>query len=218
MSVVETRESEPELRLVALLQDARQGSNCSLGQLLQAYRDYLSLLADEELGSDIKVKASVSDLVQESFLEAKRDFGQFKGTSPQDFQAWLRRLLLNNVANVIRSYRGTGKRDVSREVAYFDGEYRKHLFAGEQQSPSSMVVKNERFDALAAAMKRLPEHYQEIIQCRNYERLSFDDIGKRMGRSAEAARKLWARAVELLQQELDEIDDTITRGSGNAVQ
>lgn len=218
MSVIDACESDSELRLAVLLQDAREGSNCSLGQLFQAYRDYLSLLADEELGPDIKVKASVSDLVQESFLEAKRDFGQFKGRSPEEFQAWLRRLLLNNVANVIRSYRGTDKRNVSREVAYLDGGYRKQLLASEQQSPSSIVAKNERFDALAAAMKRLPEHYQEIIQCRNYERLSFDDIGKRMGRSAEAARKLWARAVEILQQELDEIDDTITLGSRDAVQ
>ena len=69
----------------ALLLNAQAGSNSSLGQLLQGYRDYLSLLADEELGSAIKVKASASDLVQESFLEAKRDFGQFTGQSTEEF-------------------------------------------------------------------------------------------------------------------------------------
>lgn len=121
MTIFESLTSESEHRqkedpAAALLLAAQAGSNSSLGLLLQGYRDYLNLLADEELGPAIKVKASASDLVQDSFLEAKRDFGQFTGQSTEEFQAWLRRLLLNNVANVIRNFQGTEKRDISRET------------------------------------------------------------------------------------------------------
>lgn len=75
MSIMEACLSDSENRTLKLLIEAQAGSNSSLGQLLQRYSAYLNLLASEELGSDIKVKTSASDLVQDSFLEAKRDFG-----------------------------------------------------------------------------------------------------------------------------------------------
>ena len=55
-------------------------------------------------------------MVQETFLEAQRDFGRFRGTTDGELRAWLRQLLLHNLANFARSYRGTEKRQVEREV------------------------------------------------------------------------------------------------------
>lgn len=224
MAVAEIHESDSEHLhsqdvAAALLLAAQTGSNSSLGQLLQGYRQYLNLLADEELGSAIKVKASASDLVQDSFLEAKRDFGQFTGQSPEQFQGWLRRLLLNNVANVIRSYQGTEKRDISREkpAGHCDLNATTPL-AGESKTASSIAIKNELLDALQIAIRELPGHYQDVIRWRNYDRASFEDIGLRLERSAEAARKLWVRAVELLQQELDASHEAGPVGSRIAVQ
>jgi RNA polymerase sigma-70 factor (ECF subfamily) len=214
-SIMEACLSDSENRTLNLLLEAQAGSNSSLGQLLQGYSAYLNLLASEELGSDIKVKASASDLVQDSFLEAKRDFGQFTGKSTQDFQAWLRRLLLNNVANVIRRYHGTEKRNISREIPAAYGDLnRMPLTADEGRTASSIVMKNEQLDALQLAVQKLPGHYQDVIQWRNYDRASFEDIGQRLERSAEAARKLWARAVELLQQELDATHEASAVRSG----
>ena len=43
-----------------LLLAAQAGSNSALGQLLQGYRDYLNLLADEELGPDITFSISAA--------------------------------------------------------------------------------------------------------------------------------------------------------------
>jgi RNA polymerase sigma-70 factor, ECF subfamily len=224
MSTVESHESDPQLHFgenvaADLLLAAQAGSNSSLGQLLQGYQDYLNLLADEELGSAIKVKASASDLVQDSFLEAKRDFGQFTGQSTEEFQAWLRRLLLNNVANVIRSFQGTEKRDISKEnPAERSDRHATRPLAGENKTASSIVMKNELLDALQLAIQKLPGHYQDVIRWRNYDRASFEDIGTRLERSAEAARKLWVRAVELLQQELDASHEAGPVRSGIAVQ
>jgi RNA polymerase sigma-70 factor (ECF subfamily) len=224
VSIVKSHESDSELHYsedvaAALLLAARSGSNSSLGQLLQGYRDYLNLLADEELGSAIKVKASASDLVQDSFLEAKRDFRQFTGQSTEEFQAWLRRLMLNNVANVIRSFQGTEKRDISKETPASRCDlYGTRPLAGESKTASSIVMQNELLDVLQLAIQKLPGHYQDVIQWRNYDRASFEDIGTRLERSAEAARKLWVRAVELLQQELDPSHEAQTIRSGIAVQ
>ena len=57
-----------------LLTLARTGG-AALGPLLERYRQYLTLLARMEIGRTLRVKFGASDVVQETFLEAHRDFG-----------------------------------------------------------------------------------------------------------------------------------------------
>src|SRR6516164_8048548 len=98
------------------LSAARTGSAEALGEALEACRGYLLLIARRELGPDLQAKAGASDLVQQTFLEAQRDFAGFHGDTKAELLAWLRRLLLNNLANFARDYRETAKRHIGREV------------------------------------------------------------------------------------------------------
>src|SRR5438105_3396849 len=102
------------------LQEAQAGSRDALGRALEACRAYLLLIARHEMPADLRAKGGASDLVQETFLEAQRDFAQFQGQTAEELQAWLRRLLLNNIANFVRRYRETDKRDARREVPLRD--------------------------------------------------------------------------------------------------
>ena len=56
---------------------------------------------------------------------------------------------------------------------------------------------------LVRALERLPEDYRRVIILRYQEQLPFEEIGRLLQRSPDAARKLWARAVERLHEELD---------------
>src|SRR5262249_54728266 len=94
---------------------ARAGDRDALGRVLEVCRRYLLLIADRQLDADLRAKGGASDLVQETFLEAQRDFAQFAGNSEEELRAWLRRMLLNNLGNFTRRYRATGKRAVGRE-------------------------------------------------------------------------------------------------------
>ena len=71
------------------------------------------------------------------------------------------------------------------------------------ESPSSAVAARELDQALEQALKNLAEPYREVIRLRNYERCSFEEIGRRLDRSEEAARKLWVRALRQLSQLLE---------------
>src|SRR4051812_35536174 len=95
---------------------AQAGSRDALGQALEACRGYLLLIAQQELDPELQAKGSASDLVQQTFLEAQRDFAGFQGATQEALQAWMRRLLLNNLANFRRDLH-RDKRRVSREVA-----------------------------------------------------------------------------------------------------
>ena len=60
-----------------------------------------------------------SDLVQETSLEAHRNFPKFQGVSEPQFLCWLRQIMAANLANLLRRYLGTQGRDVrlERELA-----------------------------------------------------------------------------------------------------
>ena len=70
----------------------------------------------ERVRTDLRPKGDVSDLVQETFLEAARDFGQFTGRTGPEWRSWLRRIFINNLQHLVRTYRRTIKRDVGVEV------------------------------------------------------------------------------------------------------
>jgi RNA polymerase sigma-70 factor (ECF subfamily) len=179
------------------IREAGGGSGEALGQLLELCRPYLILVAHQHLSPNLRAKVSPSDLVQDTCLEAQRDFARFTGSTEDDLLAWLRRILLNNLANVRRHYQGTDKRQLDREVALADapsGELANHLPADEK-SPSAQAQARERDEELQRALARLPEATRQIIHWRNYERLTFEEVGRRLDKSAEAVRKTWARAI-----------------------
>lgn len=171
------------------------------GRLL---RGCFNLLQDVHHQVYLRPKAGASDLVQQTLLEAQRDFPQFRGGSAEELQAWLRCILRNNLANLIRHYRQTDKRQVAREVS-LDASSQDLLdqcLVSDTTSPSGKAIKKEDTDALEHTLTELPEHYQQVLRWRHQEGRSFEEMGRLLGRSTDAARMLWWRAVEHLQQKL----------------
>ena len=96
-------------RNIVRIHQARAGSPEALGQLLDGCRGYLMRIARDELDPRLQAKGGASDLVQETFLEAQRDFAAFTGDSEAELLAWLRHRLRYRVAKFVRSYRQTAE-------------------------------------------------------------------------------------------------------------
>lgn len=193
-------------RLDELLGDARGGSREALGELLDGCRQYLLLMADQLLAPQLRAKIGASDVVQETLHDAQRDFGRFQGVGEDELLAWLRHILVNNLADFGRRYRAA-KRQVEREVS-FQGTVFEEPETVERDSPQAVAISQEQHQALMRALERLPGPARDVIQWRNYDRCSFEEIGQRLGRSAEAARKVWVRALEQLQRCLEPSNDS----------
>ncbi len=196
----------PGPRLSDQLLAARAGSTVALGALFESYRDYLLLVANHELASDIHPKAAPSDLVQQTLTEACQDFPRFAGTSDVEVLVWLRKILLNNIKDVTRGFRATAKRDIRREVSLandLSGENSLQHLASGDPSPSTYVANCEEQAQLSIALSRIPPRYAEIIHLRNLDYLSFPEIAVVLQTTADGARKLWERAIERLTRELD---------------
>ena len=187
---------------------ARGGDASALGRLLDQYRDYLALVARSLIGAALRARLDPSDLLQETFLEAHRDFARFEGRGEPDLVAWLRRILVRNLADQARRHRSMG-RDPRREEsleALLERSDRplSWALASPAVSPSEQASRSEQDVLLADALARLPKDYREVILLRNKDHLPFEEVAARMGRSAGATRMLWVRALERLNRELGE--------------
>jgi RNA polymerase sigma-70 factor (ECF subfamily) len=190
---------------IQLICQARAGSKDALGRLLDGCRGYLLRIAGDDLDPRLQAKGGASDIVQETFLEAQRDFGEFQGDSEQELLAWLRHRLRYRAAKFVRSYRLTAKRATGREIqidAVGSSSAVGPVLVDGQPSASEHAVAVERDRQLEQAMDRLPEEHRRVIELRYREGLSFDQIGVILERSPNSARKLWARAVERLKGDL----------------
>src|SRR5262249_49291441 len=159
---------------------------------------YLDLLARVEIGRRLRKKVDASDVVQEAFLEAHRNFGSFRGTSEAEFVSWLRSILAARVANLVRHFVGTQARDAHREERLEGARDQSSRaidggFLGLQTTPSQQVVRREQGVLLAAALARLPEEYREVVILRHLEELPFPEVARRMERTVDSVQKLWVR-------------------------
>jgi len=184
---------------------ARGGCRESLGRTLEACRRYLLGVARDELSADLQAKGGASDLVQDTFLEAQSAFDRFRGTSESELRAWLRQLLHHRAAKFGRRYRTTLKRRLSREAALPGAGAAGQ--DGRLLTPSVQLMAGEQAQRLRQALERLPDEYRRVITFRYVDQYSFEDIGRRMGRTANAARLLWLRAIERVRTELGGPDE-----------
>jgi RNA polymerase sigma-70 factor (ECF subfamily) len=188
-----------------LLQEARAGDAATQGRLFELYRRYLALLARMQIGQRLQGKVDASDLVQETFLEAHRNFPHFRGATEAQFLSWLRQILASKLANLLRHHLGTQGRDVRLERDIEDALDRSSALlnrglVAQQPSPSQQAARREQAVLLADALGELPGDYREVIVLRHLEGLTFPDVARRMGRSLDSVQKLWMRALARLRQ------------------
>ncbi len=209
MTITETAfDSSEEAAVPKLLQRARLGNTEALGQILQLYRNYLTILATTQLDRRLRRRVSPSDLVQDAMLAAHGDFGKFRGSTERELLAWLRQILINCLHHVVETHLRAKMRDMRREIsveeigATLDRSACNftQMLADRGPSPSAPILQRERAVALADQLSRLPPHYRDVIVLRNLQGLSFDEVADRMDRKPGTVRMLWLRAIEKFKQ------------------
>ncbi len=191
-----------------LLRLAKAGGGPELGRLLELYREYLSLLARLQVNRRLQARLDASDLVQETFLKAHRHFGQFRGNTEEELVAWLRQILANTLANLVRHHYGAQRRDLRLErdlAAELDQSSRvmDRQLKAPGSSPSQRASRREQAVVLADMLGRLPEDYREVVILRHLEGLTFPEVAQRMGRTVDSVKKLWARGLAQLRDSLE---------------
>jgi RNA polymerase sigma-70 factor (ECF subfamily) len=193
------------VRAEILLQQALAGSDEARGELLASYGDYLALLARVQIGRRIQGKVDPADVVQETFLDANRQFKNFRGTTEAELVAWLRRILAGQLALTLRKFIGTKARDVGleRELSIQldqSSDAMDRDLADSISTPSQRASRREQAVLLADALAKLPDDYREVIVLRHLQGMGFAEVAQLMGRSENSVQKLWVRSLASLRR------------------
>jgi RNA polymerase sigma-70 factor (ECF subfamily) len=193
-----------------LIARVRRGDPTARDQLFGHYRQYLAVLAQAQIGRHLRGKCDASDLVQQTLLEAHRDFSQFTGSREPELLAWLRQILAHNLFNETRRF-AAGQRNVAREVSLDQLRARLdqsslilgNCLAADGPRPSETATEREAAVQMADLLSRLPSDYRTVVLLRVFEGMPAEEVAERMNRTPGAVRMLQLRALTALRAEMD---------------
>lgn len=141
-----------------------------------------------------------SDLVQDAFLVGLQRLTSFRGNTEEEFAGWLRALVRHLALNDVRTKSRADRNAVGFSLA---GVSELDWPDPGQVPPDQALAENEQAATVRSVVQGLPADHQVALDLRFQDRLSFSEIGRRLGRSADAARKLVSRARESVRRRLD---------------
>ncbi|MGI8902270.1 MAG: RNA polymerase sigma factor [Solirubrobacteraceae bacterium] len=165
------REGQSSATLVSarvLVEAARVGDVDAFALLVRRHGASAYRVAFRMLGSD----ADAQDAVQDAFVAAWRSLGRFRGES--SVSTWLYRIVTNRCLNVIAARRPTTAVDVE--------------LASPLRQPAELVESRERFAAVVAEVSALPADQRAALVLRDFEGLSYEEIGQVLGVSVAAVK------------------------------
>jgi RNA polymerase sigma-70 factor (ECF subfamily) len=191
-------------RIYTLLGAVMPGNLKASNWCLDAYRDYLRLLARLQLPPVLRGKLDPSDAVQETLLRAHHKMAQFRGQTEAELAAWLRRVLLNYLAERLRKF-GKAEANGTREVSLGQGLEQssarlEEWLMAEHSSPSEKVVRHEELLLLAGALNQLPENQRTAVELKHLQSWSVEAIGRHMELSKSAIGGLLRRGMAKLRE------------------
>jgi RNA polymerase sigma-70 factor, ECF subfamily len=195
----------PRNSTIGLIAAARGGDADALGALLEQHRDRFRIIARVKLDSAVRGRIDPSDVIQQTFLAAKRDFHQFIGEASGQFEAWLNTILDHNVSNIIQFHARAQRRSVFRERRLnnqHDRESDSEPLPGNNSSPSQHLARIELREFVVKTLDQLPTAEKEAVRMRYLDDLSLDEIATQLDRSKQAVAGLLKRGLRRLRTEM----------------
>ncbi len=169
-----------------LVERAREDPE-AFGILYQRYVDRIYSYIYYKVGN----QEDAEDLTAKVFLKAFNHIKNYENRG-LPFYAWLHRIAHNLLANWYR--------DRSRRKVIPLGEL--PISSGGDADPLISLEREERIRKVMAAVRSLPPDKQEVIYLKFVERLSNQEIALIMGKTENAIKALYHRALIALREKL----------------
>ncbi len=150
------------------------------------YREYLGRVY-AYVRAQVTTAADAEDITAQVFMNAYQAYARFepRNTTPA---AWLFRIARNATLD---HFRAQGRRERLRRTI-------EHQPTAEED-PEGKAEERIQYRALLEQVARLPERQRDAISLR-HSGLSFDEVGKLLRCSEDAAKMLYHRAVKALKE------------------
>ncbi len=177
-----------------LIRSALDGDSSSFGILVERYQNrllhcVLSVISDAE---------EAEDVVQESFVQAYIKLDTFQQNS--QFFTWLYRIAFNNALSRRRRRKVGTSLDQAREVGGLEPITRA-------VSPDHQLLQSENIQQVREALAQLTDDHRIILNLREMEDMSYEDIAVALDISIGTVRSRLSRARNALKEQLEQDGD-----------
>jgi RNA polymerase sigma-70 factor (ECF subfamily) len=176
----------------------------ALAEYLDAKRKPLSAYIERELGSSLRRKVEVDDIVQEVSIEAVRSLGDMN-LAERDVFSWLCQIAQHRVIDAHRRFFGAQKRDARRELPLGNSGDTQHagiidLLVVSMTTPTQALSRDQKEVHLLTALGKLSDEQREALRLRYIEGLPSKEIASRLGKTDGAIRVMLTRSLGQLQK------------------
>ena len=182
-----------------LIERAKAGSAGALDALYARCAGKLLPLIRLRMGRSLRTELESRDILQAALLKSFERLGQFEGSGTQSLMAWLARIAENEIRDRA-DYQGRQRRDAARRVPLEEAE----ALPVAVRSALTQAILSEEAERVELALESLTDGHREIILLRQFEELTFPEIAARLGKSEDASRMMFARAMTALTIKLSE--------------
>ena len=175
-----------------MFERGRDGSSEALNAFYERSARKLLAIIRLRLGRSRRTEVESQDILQSVLLKSFDRLSQVE--NPDTVMAWLARMAENEIRDRI-DYLSRQRRDVARTVPI--EEHAEQIPAPVRQA-LSQVIEKERAELLERGLESLTEPQRDLIVLRKLYELTFTEIGVRLGKSEDACRVAFARAMAAL--------------------
>jgi RNA polymerase sigma-70 factor (ECF subfamily) len=181
----------PAEETAQLFERARRGSPAEMGAFYERCARKLLPLIRLRMGRDLRAELESRDILQAVLLKSFERLGQVQ--EPAAVMGWLARIAENEIRDQA-DRRHRQRRDAARNVPVDEAA----SLPSPVRQALSLAILTDETERLERALESLPESDRELIVMRKLEERTFREIGARLGKSEDACRMAFSRAMSAL--------------------
>ena len=191
-----------EVDTLILLKRWHDGDQLALSALVARDLPWLQTEVRRRMGAELRARTDADDIVQQALLTVMRDGPRFLVGDCDHYRALLLRIVENTIRKQIRLHRQQ-RRAAAREEPLPSGSV--VALQASVTRPSAVADRNERRAWVQLALELVAEPDREIILLRQWEGLTFAEVGEKLSLSEDACRMRFERAVARLARVVQQL-------------
>src|SRR5512133_4141098 len=195
MEAIESKVGEPTGDESVLVNAARKGDMAAFEELVRRYDRNVFRIAQHITQN----REDAEDVVQDAFLKAYQNLGQFQGQSK--FYTWLVRIAVNEALMRLRRRRPERMVALDEDVKTEEDSLPREI-ADWSPNPEQQYTQGELKDILSRTIQGLPASFRTVFVLRDVEGLSTEETAEMLGLSVPAVKSRLLRARLQLRDRL----------------
>ncbi len=188
----------PAGKTMPLVSRAKKGDMSAISSLYRLYEKRLKKAVRIRVGDKLRRRTESNDLIQSVWKDVLSNMNGFEYRGQDSFFRWLLTRIIHKIQDKGRYFTAEKRnmkkeKPLCRENSFTRGS---PLPPARGPTPSHVVSVDEQLNRLMRILDRLPDSQRQAVVFRMRDEMTFEEIGRKINRSSEAARKLYSRGVK----------------------